>query len=177
MTRAWPSALLFLALACAHAQSQPASTPETSSLAMLPLPRSSLAAVIAHRGDLDLTAEQVDRLQKRDEELEREQATLRAALEHRQHESPPQTGQQPATGMGGGPGGRHRNQARTNTATDAKPTVRSLEDQLDDADTRAYLAAEEACLTDKQRDPAREIAEKYREDLYDQRERAKQQKQ
>ena len=177
MPRGLWSPLLLLGFACAHAQPQPTSTPVTPSLPVLPLPRSSLAAVLAHRGDLELTAEQVDRLQVRDEELEREQVKLRAAREHRQHEAPARTGQQPGPGMGGSPGGRHRQSQRTNSATDAKPAVRSLEEQLDDADTRAYLGAEEAVLTEKQRDPAREIAEKYREDLYDQRDRAKQQKQ
>ena len=171
------AALLLLAVACAHAQPPSASTPEAPSLPLLPLPRSSLAAVLAHRGDLELTAEQVERLQMRDEALEREQATLRAALERRHQESPARTGQQPGAGMGGGPGGRHRNSQRTNPATETKPKLRSLEEQLDDNDTRDYLAAEMAVLTDQQREPAREIAEKYREDLYDQRDRAKQQKQ
>ena len=43
-----------------------------------------------------------------------------------------------------------------------------MQDMMDDNDTRAYLEAE-GYLDDAQRERARDIAEKYREDLYDRR--------
>jgi hypothetical protein len=46
----------------------------------------------------------------------------------------------------------------------------SIEERVDDNDTHAYLEAEELVLTPEQRDRARDIAEDYREKLYDRRE-------
>jgi hypothetical protein len=182
--------LLWLALGCAHGQPPPpVDAPPPAPL--LPLPRSSIAAVIAHQGELGLTPEQVDRLIARDAELDKVQTALREAQSHQAAPGRARTSASPAAGQpsggspsdapppvvppgspaGGGYGGRHRGQPRTQTSQ-AQPTGPKLEDQLDDNDTRAYLAAEADILTEAQRDPAREIAEKYREALYDQRSRA-----
>ena len=46
----------------------------------------------------------------------------------------------------------------------------SIEERIDDNDTHAYLEAEEIVLTPEQRERARDIAEDYREKLYDRRE-------
>jgi hypothetical protein len=170
-----PSTLLLVAIAgCAHARQPPIGL-EANPHPVVLLPRSSIAAVLAHRGELDLSVEQVERLQGRDDELENEQAALRVALERRE-QSAEKGAQQPVAGMAGGPGGRHHGQQQSVPAeTRPKSKTSNLEDQLDDNDTRAYLAAEAAVLTEKQREPARDIAEKYREDLYDQRDRAQSQ--
>ncbi len=161
-----PIALLF-ALACAHAPPPPAPTPEVPRPILL-LPRSSIAAVMEHRGALELTDEQVDRLRARDDELEKAQATLRAAFDRKQAEAASHPAQQSM--IPGGPGSRHHKQPPSDAAAGPKPTLKLLEEQMDDNDTRAYLAAEAAVLSEKQRDPARDVAEKYREDLYEQRE-------
>jgi hypothetical protein len=174
MTRRLAFVPLLLALRCAHGQQPPTSTPEAPPRPMVLLPRSSIAAVIAHRGDLALSDDQVERLQARDNELEKAQATLRSAFDRKQAGVSSHPAQQPGMGMGGG-GGRHRNQPRSAAPTTPAPTLKNLEEQMDDNDTRAYLAAEAAVLSEKQRDPARDVAEKYREDLYEQRDQAERQ--
>ena len=169
-------------LACAHAQPPP--PPEPPHPIML-LPRSSIAAILAHRGDLELTDDQVQRLEDRDDALELQQAALREDFARREEArkgrsadqqngqngaSPASQAQPPGGGMGGGfGGGRHRGQQSRTAPIPDRPDPKALEDKLDDNDTRAYLAAEAAVLTEKQKEPARDIAEKYREDLYDQR--------
>ena len=147
-------------MACAHAQPPP---PEPAA-PLLPLPRSSIAAILAHRGDLDLTDEQVRRLQERDDALDKAQADLRAAAA-KQQQTPKRPGQGTSVDMPNPNAGHHRGQQRA--STDAPPKSPSITQQMDDNDTRAYLDAEAAVLTEKQKDPAREIASKYREDLYD----------
>jgi hypothetical protein len=150
-----------------------------------PLPRSSLAAVLLHRDELKLTDDQVKALHDLDEEL----AERAKALSER-----PSGGAHPdggvashrggGAGAGGGAGGgggrMHMTGGRGGgrgmggggfhgTSSGQPKGVRSLEERLDDADTRAYLQAEEEILDPAQRDRAREIAEQYREDLYDRR--------
>ena len=167
---AWASGLAVLGLlvapGCAHAPAQAEVPPPGPAL---PLPRSSIAAVLFHQGDLDLSADQVQRLQARDDELDRTQRALREDFAHAQqaHEAAPAP--PPSPGPGGG--GRHHGQSRP--LPEAKPAVKSLDDRLDDNDSRAYLAAEADILSEKQRDHAREVASKYREDLYDQREQSR----
>jgi hypothetical protein len=131
------------------------------------LPRSSIAAVLQHRGDLDLTDAQLQRLQARDDALEQQQAPLRDAAAKPLVAKAAQATPDSAPAPSGRHGSRHRN-----PTPDAKPVGQTPQEQLDDNDTRAYLEAEAEVLTEKQRDPAREVASKYREDLYDQRSRA-----
>ena len=66
-------------------------------------------------------------------------------------------GRSPASGSGGG---KEADRAAT------------LEDRLDENDTKAYLDAESA-FTEAQKAAAREIASDYREQLYEQRENAR----
>ena len=66
-------------------------------------------------------------------------------------------GRSPASGSGDG---KEANRAAT------------LEDRLDENDTKAYLDAESA-FTDAQKAAARDIASDYREHLYEQRENAR----
>jgi hypothetical protein len=105
------------------------------------LPRSSVAAVLAHRGELGLDGDQVKRLERIDDDLQRRNAELPAA-------PPPERS-----------GGRR---ARGEQRRPADP------DRIrNENDTAAYFEAEQV-LRPEQRDRAREIAEKYREELYDQ---------
>jgi hypothetical protein len=106
------------------------------------LPRSSVAAVLAHRGELGLDDAQVKRLERIDEDLQRRNAELPAA--------PP-------------PDRSGTRRARGEQRRPADP-----ERFRNDNDTAAYLEAEQV-LRPEQRDRAREIAEKYREELYDER--------
>jgi hypothetical protein len=110
------------------------------------LPRSSVAAVLAHRTELGLDDDQVRRLQGIDDELQRRNAEL------------------PAAAPAGRPGGRRGPGPRG----DARRPPADPERVRNDNDTAAYLRAEEILRPD-QRDRAREIAERYREELYDQR--------
>jgi hypothetical protein len=109
------------------------------------LPRSSVAAVLAHRAALGLDDDQVRRLEAIDDELQRRNAEL------------------PAAAPAGRPGGR-----RPGSRGDARRPPADPERVRNDNDTAAYLRAEEI-LRPEQRDRAREIAERYREELYDQR--------
>jgi hypothetical protein len=171
--RASTAGVLLVLVGCAHAQPQAENAAAAPAEPVI-LPRSSIAAVLLHRGDLNLTDEQMQRLQARDEALDKAQADLRHAMAEKQKAGAkaPQASTDPpppaSPGMGGGRHGRQRS-----TSTEAKPKGESIEDQMNDNDTRAYLDAEADILTEKQKDAAREIAEKYREDLYDQREQAK----
>jgi hypothetical protein len=168
--------ILLVPLACAHAPTEQEPTPVPAAN-RFPLPRSSIAAILLHRGDLELTAEQVERLQARDDALYKDQLGLRNALQKQQQSGVGSTseGTPPATPSGAAPMGGGRRHGMRNPPPETKPKGETLEEQLDDSDTRAYLAAEADVLTEQQRDPAREIASKYREDLYDQREQARHQ--
>ena len=64
----------FLALGCATSQPKQASTASSQP----PLPRSSIAAVLQHKDELQLTDDQVRRLQELDDQLERQNAALRS---------------------------------------------------------------------------------------------------
>jgi hypothetical protein len=141
-----------------------------------PLPRSSIAAVLLHREDLALTDEQVHGLQQIDEQL----ADRVAALNDR---TPRDGGvaRRPASPYGSagsaGPGrgmGTRRGMGRPRLSGGQQQNPNRPEtsqDRLDDLDTQAYLQAEEEILTDEQKEKARDIAEEYREALYDRRAR------
>jgi len=133
------------------------------------LPGSSIRAVLAHRSELALDDGQISRLEQLDRELARKQEALRseAAPSRDGTERRPPGDGAPRGGARGGGGGRGGRKPPGAEAKAAKP----LQQQLDDADTAAFLEAE-ALLRVEQRDPAREIAERHREQVYDQRERA-----
>jgi hypothetical protein len=154
--------------------------------------RSSIAAVIEHRGELDLSDQQIRDLEQRDQEREKEDAALRDEAEKRRKQAQDAkananggNGAGPAGVRGGGTGGGGMRgggmrgggmggRAPRTGGGNAPPTDReaSLEDRMDANDTKAYLDIE-TVLTDAQREPAREIASDYREKLYERREKAR----
>src|SRR5260370_23422326 len=83
-----------LPLACAT--SPPKATPPAS---QPPLPRSSIAAVLEHRRELELSDEQVRRLQNLDDQLERANAAIRQEANQKQTSQP--VSRAPRGGMGG----------------------------------------------------------------------------
>lgn len=142
------------------------------------MPRSSVAAVLAHGHELDLAPEQVQALRSIDEQLASQQRTIRvpqreAAPAHPgegKRGEPFAGGEMPGQrgggrGIGGERGG-HRGERQEGTTTKAPADPRQI---WDDNDTAAYLAAE-GVLRPDQRDRARAIAEAYREQLYEVRE-------
>lgn len=84
-------------------------------------------------------------------------------------------------GSGGGPapggrfhggGGYRRSRPAGHPARDPAARAAELRRRLDDADTAAWLEAEDL-LREPHREPARQIAEKYREALADERDAEK----
>jgi hypothetical protein len=169
----------------------------------LVLPRSSIAAVLARRGDLNLTAAQVKELARRDEELQREQGDIRERFNvpagnpgtkspafkgpgggggRSQSGSPGAAPGDASRGgqgtLGVGPGGAavgrgghgQGTQGSRSKSDDPKQRSARLGEELDGADTRAWLEAAAKLPPDLQ-EKATAIAEKFREDLCDQRER------
>jgi hypothetical protein len=171
-------AVAFAAVGCA---TKPPPAPAAPPAAALPpLPRSSIAAVVLKRDELHLTDDQVRQMEEIDRRREQADQALRDEPAHAKKAgtsggSPPPAG---GTGMGGmrggrmggmgGMGGRRRSGGVSPSAgeRDRPPTA---EERMDDNDTRAYLEAE-AVLDEEQRPKARDIAERYREALYDRRE-------
>src|SRR5262249_27323315 len=153
----------FLALGCATSQPKEASTPSPQP----PLPRSSIAAVLQHKDELQLTDDQARRLQELDDQLERQNAALRQEAEKRKSKDP-SSGSGFGRGMGGGSraamGGRLMRGTRSSTSNGAGS--QSLEERMDDNDTNAYLEAEKV-LTETQRARATEIATKFRQERWD----------
>jgi hypothetical protein len=123
------------------------------------LPRSSIAAILVHRGELGLTPAQVEALSRRDDALAKEDASLRTRLA-----AGTSSGSTPPAASGGMGGRRGRHSAQRVATPAHGPDALT---QLDDNDTRAYLEIEEQVLTEAQRPAAREIASAYREALYD----------
>jgi hypothetical protein len=179
----------FLLVTCAPVASKPPPPPA----ALPPLPRSSIAAVLEHRNELELEDDQVLRLQDMDESLEVNNAALRAQFlrdkpdaggaghPHLVHgDSSGSTGAGAGMGGpgmgGGGMGGRGGRRGGDPSGYGDEQSeaarYRHLLDQIDNNDTRAYLEAEEL-LTDAQKPRARAIATKYRADLSDRREATK----
>jgi hypothetical protein len=134
--------------------------------------------VLARSGELGLSPEQVKQLEERDGALQREYAELRERLEQPTPAAPGRPrgegGLQPATGGRGGLHGGSGPKAERDEPggkRGAGPLARAeeLRRRLSDADTAAWLGAEEV-LTEGQREPAREVAAKYRERLADEQE-------
>jgi hypothetical protein len=157
------------------------------------LPRSSIAAVVSRRAELGLTDEQVGEMERIDLKRDGEDAAAREELEkeHKQAASgrPPGAGsgggRSAPLGMGGGwmgggmrGGGMHGGRMGGGIPASGSSGVRktdrqaTLEDRLDENDTKAYLDAENV-LTEEQKGRARDIASEYREQLYEQREVAR----
>ncbi len=167
-----------VALGAACGSTPPPPKPVAAAPDLPALPRSSIAAVLLHRDELKLTDEQVKGLQEIDEQL----AERAKAISDRPSGGPRPDGGVAAQGgrggglhMTGGRGGGGRGMAGggyRGTPSGTPKGSRSPQERMDDADTRAYLQAEEEILAPEQRDRAREIAEKYREDLYDRRSRS-----
>lgn len=169
------SAFLFV-LACASPPQQRPSPESVRSLRPPPqMPRSSVAAVLAHGQELGLDAQQIDALRSIDEALAKQLDALRGPQQKvsssggARREGPesfePGIGRNPAALGGGGKrgGGHHRDgEERSNPVRKAADP----EQTWDDDDTAAYLEAENVLRID-QRDRARAIAEEYREKLYE----------
>ncbi len=173
MARATPFALLLALVlplwpSVAHAAGEPPAPGRPPVL-----PRSSLAAVLAQRGALDLTPEQVKELERLEARLAREQDALRDAAARsaegspgREAPRPPQSAGAPqGPGMGGG---------KSRPPPTVKPRgpdpAEVLRTQLDTLDTETMLSALEL-LPEAKREKAIEIASRYREQLFEQRER------
>jgi len=151
------------------------------------LPHSSIAAVLARHADLGLTPTQVRDLERRDEALQREQGDIRERFSvpagDPSAKSPlsfkgPGVGGRPQSGSGGSapggaPGGGHGkgSQPQKARSDDPKDRATHLAEELDSADTRAWLEAA-AKLPPQLQEKATAVAEKYREELAEQRERA-----
>lgn len=184
--------VLFLSLvSCAHDE-----PPTPTNVASLPpLPRSSIAAVVQQRATLKLTDDQVRDLEALDQDREKANAALLEEVAQKQKASAagssgsggarnaPSTGGMTGGGMngggmrgggmrGGGMGGRRGAPVASHPSA-AGPDAATVQDRLDENDTKAFLDAEQV-LSDAQRDPAREIASDYRAQLYERRELEKQ---
>ena len=145
------------------------------------LHRSSLAAVLAQRGALQFTPDQVKALEQADARLARDQDAARAARAH--GEGGP-GGDQPGSQPGGHPEGSPEvrpaeGQAAARPAERGGPTPRpptgpspaeQLEQELDALDTQAFLKALEG-LPESQREKVTDVASRHRELVFEQRER------
>ena len=175
--------ILFL-VSCAHDE-----PPVPVNVASLPpLPRSSIAAVVQQRATLKLTDEQVRDLEALDQEREKANAAILDEVDKRQKAAQAAAGSAGSGGAGnaastggmngggmrgggmrgGGMGGR-RGAPSASHPSAAGPDAATVQDRLDENDTKAFLDAEQV-LTQLQRDPAREIASDYRAQLYERRE-------
>lgn len=170
--------LVFLGLACASTQK-----PARNLADLRPLPRSSIAAVLAHAGELELTDDQKQKLEELDLQREKQAAAYRDEVpkaEPKKGDASSSGGRRGGSeggmgggiggGMGGGMGGGRRGggQPVETRGPSSEERAKAAEKKIDDLDTAAYLEAEKA-LSDGQRERAREVAEKYREDLAERR--------
>lgn len=137
--------------------------------------RSSIAAVLSQSGALKLTPEQVKMLEHADSVLARDQAALRAAAAASQ-EDDGKKGDAPLirpTNKSGGPGGGGSGgKSKPPPRRGAPDPVEQLNQQLDIMDSEAFLKAIEN-FPEAQREKAIEVASRYREQVYEQREREK----
>jgi hypothetical protein len=147
-----------------------------------PTASSSVGAVLEHAEELQLTQDQREKLESIDYNLTLKQNELRekasAAQAQAQNGEPTSKTDTPMADqrgggsmgmggmgkgggrgmMGGGGGGRR-------SAAPQGPTPKAVNDKLDDNDTAAYLEGEQV-LTEAQKPRARELASKYREQLF-----------
>ena len=165
--RASARASVALALALSACAKAPGPAPATPAAALAPLPRSSIAAVVLHRGELGLTDDQVRQLELIDQRREAEDAAIRDELA--KHHAQKAAGQAPASGggassasgspagggngggmrgggMGMGRGGGMRGRMPRASGTDATKGANAeatAQDRMDDDDTKAYLEGED----------------------------------
>jgi hypothetical protein len=174
--RARPGRWAWLILAACAAPKAEA-PPPTPAKPVAPLARSSIAAVLEHRGELSLTDDQVQKLEALDAKREKADAGLRdelAAASRGSSSGSTSGSAAPAGGAAsmGGMGGRHGGGrgGRGSRSPSAPPGSRAeaLQEKLDDDDTQAFLEAEPV-FTDAQREKAEDIAGAYRAQLFDQR--------
>jgi hypothetical protein len=171
---------------------QPIAPVPTTAAALPPLPRSSIAAVVLHRAELGLTDEQIGEMEQRDQQREGEDAAVREEMEKKNQKGPSSSPSGPPSGSGGSPqgmqgggmgggmhgggmhGGRMGGRSPASGSSSGKQADRAatLEDRLDEDDTKAYLDVE-SVFTEAQKERAREIASDYRELLYERRENAR----
>ncbi len=169
-------ALLLCALPAGAAESAAAPPPL--------LQHSSLAAVLAHRGALQLTPEQVKWFEQADARLLRAQDAARASQPHPEDVPPGRQGGGPpgrppggsgsmaaSGGPGSGMGGGKSRPAAPPRSSGPGP-AELLEQQLDALDTEAFLEAVEA-LPEPQREKVTEVASRHREQVFEQREKEK----
>ncbi len=201
--------LLVLTMACAEAPLEPVAQPVLAAPAPAPKPplfHSSVAAVLAHQGELQLTLEQTTKLEDIDRQMLAANEAIRAAnqpggnskktaapssgksSEAAPASAPTNNGQDsnsPGGGGGGrGPGGgggrgmgrgggfRHALPGGSSSSEAKHPDAQA---QMDENDTKAYFDAE-ALLAQEQQLKAHDIAEAYREQLYEWREAVRAQK-
>jgi hypothetical protein len=190
--RSWLPALAAIAVGCASAPLPPPSAP------LPPLPRSSIAAVLDHRGELKLSDDQVQRLSELDDELDRENRAIHEEVERKKQahlqaineaakgdDGLGQGGTRPdgnsssggmGGGMNGGMGGSFGSRGGARGSRQRTQSGASLGDQadqkIDDNDTHAYLEAE-GSLEEAQRTAARDIASQFRAQLYERRRKLK----
>jgi hypothetical protein len=156
----------------------------------LPLPRSSIAAVLARRGAIGLTATQVALLEKRDADLQREREAIMERHKPPAEDVPkkagltfdgpgksggaggPSGGGPPGGGPGGMGGGRPGGVPPGVREKNADPTngMARMGQEFDNADTRAWLEVA-AQLPPEIEERATEVASQYREALAADRER------
>lgn len=144
------------------------------------LPDSSVAAVLLKRSSLELTPDQVKQLEQVQARLVRDQAAAREEASRPPADASGSPGAPPspkATGAGGGgpgpgmSGGKTRPPPNIRTSS-GSDTSRQLDQRLDELDTAAFLKAVEL-LPEAQREKAIDVASRYREQLFEQRERDK----
>ncbi len=154
-----------LSVFCASANRERAAANKS----LAPLPRSSIAAVLAARGELNLTVEQLRQLEKMDEQLEKANAPMRSEIQRvAQGEATSNQGGASTGRRAGGAGSRRRGEGGAGSARIRQDALGTLQQRIDDNDTQAYLQAENV-LTPAQQPRAREIASRFREELWDRR--------
>ena len=154
-----------LSVFCASANRERAAANKS----LAPLPHSSIAAVLAARGELNLTVEQLRQLEKMDEQLEKANAPMRSEIQRiTQGESSPTQSGGSAGRRAGGAGRGRPGEPGAGSARTGRAPLGTLQQRIDDNDTQAYLQAENV-LTPEQQPRAREIASRFREELWDRR--------
>jgi len=157
--RVRPLSLSMLLIACAT--TEPAA-PKPHALA--PAYPSSLGAVLAHTSELELTPDQVRKLNELEERRQRLDDQTRSAA-HSQSQASDTSSTPPPRGGGRGMG-RRGGGTQQHAQASHDPQVNQ---QYDDHDTQAFTAGLEL-LTEAQKPRAVELASKYREELFNYRE-------